>query len=288
MRLNHVSRVKINGPLHGNRIACITLDLEQDYGDLGYCFNHPTYLGFSILPDVVEFFRRENLPMTCFVQGSILVDYPEIIDQFNGLDVEFEVHSFSHPTLETINHTSEIQQSQESYRNFFGKNPPGYRSPCGMISEEMFSQLFKHGFQFDSSVMPSFRPGVYNALTSPVTPYWINPPLMEFPVAVASPILRSPLSLSYQKLLGSPYQLLLQLISLPQVLIFGFHLHDLVVLPSWKQIPSSPLLKPVLKRMWGRSDGMRVLRDFISILRQKGYQFSKMEQLYALFREVRP
>jgi len=288
MSLNPVTKIKMNGPLQGNRIACITLDLEQDYGDLGYCFNHPTYLGFSILPNIIEFFEKENLPMTCFVQGSILVDYPETIDKFTGLDVEFEVHSFSHPTPKAINHTSEIQRGKESYRNFFGKNPLGYRSPCGFISEEMFSQLFKQGFQFDSSVIPSIRPGVYHALTSPVMPYWINPPLMEFPVAVASPILRSPISLSYQKLLGSPYHLLLQLISLPQVLIFNFHLHDLVVLPSWKQIPSNPLLKPIMRRMWGRGDGMRVLGDFVNMLRHKSYKFSKMEQLNALFREVRP
>lgn len=286
MNLSHVTKVEINRPLQGKCIACITLDLEQDYGDLGYCFNHPTYLGFSILPGIIEFFKKENLPLTCFVQGSILVDYPEIIDQFKKLDVEFEAHSFSHPTPETINHTSEIRRSQETYRNFFGRNPLGYRSPCGAINEEMFDQLLKHGFQFDSSVIPSIRPGVYSALTSPVTPYWINPPLMEFPVAVLSPILRSPISLSYQKFLGMPYHLLLQIITLQQVLIFNFHLVDLVVLPAWKQIPSHPFLKPVLKRMWGDSNGMSVLGDFISILRHKGYRFSKMEQLNSLFREV--
>jgi peptidoglycan/xylan/chitin deacetylase (PgdA/CDA1 family) len=267
-----------------SKAVCLTLDVEQDYGDL---LDEPSYEGLQHIPGLVNLFKKRNIPLTCFVQGSLFETHPSAIEQLSALDVEFEVHAYSHPKPKEINHELEISKGKAAFAEFFGREPIAYRSPSGVVDEKMFSILPRYGFKFDSSVFPSVRPGVFNSLNRPPKPYFLNDSSMvEFPVTVVSNLIRIPISLSYVKLLGRPYFYLLRSINLPKLIIFNFHLHDLYTLSSSKDIPFGKfpvLYRAIFRRIYmGRSNnGMRLLENLITLFSIKGYKFLKLIDVYS-------
>lgn len=266
-----------------NRIACLTLDVEQDYGHL---LDEPSYEALQHLPDLVNLFRERSIPLTCFVQGSLFEIHPSAIEQLSALDVEFEVHTYSHPKPKEMDHEREISEGKEAFTKFWGREPIGYRSASGVVDEKMFAILPRYGFKFDSSVVPSIRPGVFNSLNKPTGPYFLNDcGIAEFPVTVVSNLIRIPISLSYVKLLGKPYFYLLRSSNLPNLIIFSFHLHDLYTLTSSSNIPFERftlLCRTIFRRIYtGRSDsGMGLLENLITLFSTKGYRFLKLIDVY--------
>jgi peptidoglycan/xylan/chitin deacetylase (PgdA/CDA1 family) len=274
--------------LNNRRVACLTMDVEQDYGDL---LDEPTYEGLEHIPEFVNFFKERNVPLTCFVQGSLLETHPDKIEQLFALGVEIELHSYSHRVARDGNAKYEIERGKEAYLKFFSKAPMGYRAPVGIISEQDYEILAANGFKFDSSILPSLRPGAFNHLRKPTKPYLISScGIAEFPLTVFSPVVRIPVVLSYIKLLGKPYLHLLKTFNLPSFVVFCFHLHDLFELDSANRIPLeefSPLHRLVFKRIYqkGTSNGLALLDKLITVFQQKGYLFSKLESITTLLFE---
>jgi peptidoglycan/xylan/chitin deacetylase (PgdA/CDA1 family) len=264
------------------KVACLTLDLEQDYGTL---LQEPSYEGIEHIPDLVEFFNNRNIPLTCFVQGSLLKTHPNQVESLAALDVEFEIHAFSHLRAKESNHRSEIERSKQAYSNFFGKEPVGYRCPDGVIDEAGYEILAANGFKFDSSIFPSIRPGAFSNLRKPTKPFRINSlGTIEFPFTVFSHVIRVPIALSYIKLFGKPYLYLLKEFNLPGLVVFDFHLHDLFSLSSFEKIPLERfhlIERLIFKKIYQRdNEGLLVLSEFISILEEKGYNFQKLIDVY--------
>jgi len=268
--------------LKGSQIACITLDLEQDHGGL---LKEPSHEAFLLADDLINYFKEKSIPLTCFVQGSLFETHPEIVEDFSSqLNIEFELHTYSHPELREINHKYEIKNGKNAFYNFFGNYPKGYRSQAGIFNQELFSSLSYDGFKFDSSIIPSLRPGFYNGLNLPSIPHRLSDfNLNEFPITTFSKLLRIPVSLSYLKLLGKPYTALLNMSKLPNFVNFSFHLHDLKNLNSSKKIQFdkiSPIYGPILKRTYKNDKGMEILDKFINILLKRNYNFLKLEDFY--------
>jgi len=271
------------------KVVYLTLDVEQDYGSL---LEEPSYKGLEHIPDLVKFLKGKNIPLTCFVQGSLLKTHSAQVKQLAGLDVEFELHSFSHPRAKDANVKSEIESGKQAYFNFFGKEPVGYRCPDGVINKEDYEVLAANGFKFDSSVFPSLRPGAFCNLRTPIKPYLLNnTKIVEFPITVPSSIIRIPIALSYIKLFGKPYLYFLKTFALPKLIVFGFHLHDLFEIDSSNNIPLEkfPFIdRWIFKRIYQKKkNGLRILNEFIIMLEKKGYTFSKLINVYeALSEEV--
>jgi len=109
---------------------------------------------------------------------------------------------------------------------------------------------------------------------------------------VFSNVIRIPIALSYIKLLGRPYLYLLKTFALPGLIVFGFHLHDLLEADSSNHIHfggSSFIYRRIFKRIYQkRGGGLRILSEFITMLEKRGYTFSKLIDVYeALSREGR-
>lgn len=264
------------------KTVCLTLDVEQDYGDL---LDEPSYEGLKHIPDLVNFCKERSIPLTCFIQGSLLETQPAEIKRLAELDVDFELHSYSHPGPKEMNVEMEIKKGKEAYCRFFGREPMGYRAPLGFINNGHYEALVSYGFKFDSSLFPSFRPGVFNNLRGPTKPYRLNTPeIVEFPVAVFPPLVRVPISIGYIKLLGKPYLYLLKRLGLPSLIVFDFHFHDLFNLSSSNKIPLekfSFIYRRIFKRIYqGRQDGLMLLDELISMFRRKGYTFLKLKDVY--------
>lgn len=267
------------------KIACFSLDVEQDYGTL---LQIPQYEGLNNIPKMVSLFKDLNLPLTCFVQGSLFETHPEEVACFFELDIELEPHSYSHPGPEIMNFCYEIEKSSSVYKEYTGNTPLGYRSPDGYVShEEYYETLHKNNIKYDSSIFPSFRPERFNHLKYPTRPYYVlEGKILEIPFSVLSPVLRIPISLSYLKLFGPYFLKLIRHFPLPNLIIFDFHLHDLTKLPSvdhiFKQNSLSKNYSRILKKTYYNNGdlGFYFLKKFIEILNIKGYEFSKLKDVY--------
>ena len=155
--------------MNDERIACLTLDLENDW-----YFNEPGYdhLTFEYIDDFITLIDNLNIPVTFFVVGKTIERFPKIIKKFDeALDCEFHLHSYQHDTSKSYDFRTEVQDGKDAFEAHFGYEPDGYRAPQGKIYPEEFAILEEEGFTFDSSIFPSYRPGVYSNLDKPLAPY---------------------------------------------------------------------------------------------------------------------
>ena len=207
------------------KTACITLDLESDW-----FVDEPgrTYLTVEFLPEYIELIRELGVPVTVFVVGRLLEERPDVVERLRTeLDAEFHLHSYEHDPEMPRGFRTDLRQGIEAFEAFFGCRPQGYRAPLGKLTASQLTTLDREGFAFDSSIFPSYRPRTYNNLTAPVEPYRPDntEQLVELPVGVV-PYFRIPTAQSYLKLGGQPYLRLLDLVKLPDPLVFVSHLHD--------------------------------------------------------------
>lgn len=247
--------------------VCLTLDLEPDHaGRAPESFD-------AWAEDKVDIFlrllTRYNAKLTAFVVAETLEKRPETIKQLLQFGTEFHLHSHTHD-LEEYDAIREIYRGKEVYERFFKQSPKGYRAPEGRISEEGWRVLNKEGFLFDASIYPSFLPKI-SYFHYPREPFnHLRSGLLEFPYATVTP-LRLVVSLSWIKLLGWKfYRPLLERFSLPHVLVFNLHLHDLWSLPAYDKLPL--FWKIVYAR--NRDRGLEFLDHFLSFIAGKGCRFS--------------
>src|SRR5512135_2089346 len=100
------------GQFKGKKTACLTLDVEHDYGTL---LSRPTYDGLNNIPPLVDLLREKDLPLSCYIQGSLFETHGKEIACFSRLDTEFAAHSYSHPSPARMNFEYEIEKSKEAY-----------------------------------------------------------------------------------------------------------------------------------------------------------------------------
>ncbi|RQG94110.1 polysaccharide deacetylase [Natrarchaeobius chitinivorans] len=258
------------------------MDLENDW-----YFDEPGYdhLTFEYVDDYVDLIDDLDVPVTFFAVGRTIERFPDVIDTLTDrLECEFHLHSYQHDTSKSYEFRTEIRDGKEAFEAHFGHEPDGYRAPQGNIEPEEFRILEEEGFRFDSSVFPSYRPGVYNNVHAPLTPYRApgTEELLEIPIG-ATPGTRIPISLSYLKLLGRPFATYLEYASLPPVVVCNTHLHDIYRTDSHDRIPR--LKRAIYDRNMSRSE--QLLRRLLERLRSDGYEFVTMNEIYARSRTER-
>lgn len=262
------------------KYACITLDMEPDYGDRE---------GHIRLLENPEFFERyvsiinkHNVKVTMFTVTSL---FDKFGDHFRKLaahiPLEYSVHSHSHDPYNACS-LDEVTASQKAYKDFTGKMPLGYRAPIGRIDKDGLGYLMDHGFAYDASVYTSARPGEfgYSNLHMPNIPFRImrgDKSLVEFPFTSLATV-RVVFALSYVKLLGwEIYSTLLKLFGLPDAALLLSHPHDFY----FGFIPNSTvhgLEKLALSRnsKWA----FDYFEKMIMSLKSQGYQFLFISELY--------
>ncbi|MFC3959429.1 polysaccharide deacetylase family protein [Halovivax cerinus] len=259
------------------RVACLTLDLENDWyvDEPGY-----DHLTFAYLDDYVDLIRDLAVPVTFFVVGRTVERYPEVIDRLDrDLDCEFHLHSYRHDTTKSTDFRADVRRGVDAFESHFGYEPMGYRAPQGNIEPGEFTILEDEGFAFDSSVFPSYRPGVYNNLTAPRTPYRPEgtSTLVEMPIGTTAS--RIPIAHSYLKLLGRPFQRALASASLPSPLLYNTHLQDLYRTRSYETLPRGKRF--LFERNIERSTDL--LRSTVETLRRRGYSFTRVSLAYETY-----
>lgn len=258
----------------GRKQFALTLDLENDW-----YFDEPGYdhLTFEYIDEFIRLIDGLDIPLSVFVVGRTLEQYPEVIDRLRSeLDTEFHLHSYGHEMTETT-FEADLTAGIAAFTDHFGTAPIGYRAPYGKIDTTDLETLAAEGFLFDSSIFPSYRPGVYRNLDTPLEPYSPEavPDLLEIPVGVLRG-LRIPLSQNYLKLFGRPLLGLLSEQLLPNTLVYNIHLQDLYRTESHDKLDG--LKSRIMERNLDRSP--ELLKEAIQRLHSAGYQPVSMSEIY--------
>ena len=207
-----------------------TLDLEHDYAGVAPYEAYETLDDTDAMRWLADLVTSRKLELTVFATGRILDHRPRDVEFFANLGAEFCLHSYSH-ALHPKSFAGEVDRGHDAFVHSFGRTPAGYRSPGGVTGPDLFGALEARGIEYDSSIVPSFRPGFYANLAARTYPHRLDEfELIEVPMSVL-PGLRVPVSASYVRVIGFPlYRRLADVVGLPSPLVYLFHLVD--VIPS--------------------------------------------------------
>lgn len=254
----------------------LTLDFECDYGTALDRNDFEAAEAVSRLVDIVEPY---SAPITCFLQTELLEEAPEAVEELAAADipVSFHAHSHTHPCRDEADVEYEVRESVERIRSEFGSDPVGYRFPDGNLLEGDYEVLARHGVSFSSSVFPSWRPGQFNNVRQARNPFRHVPTdIVEIPFTVHSDIVRVPVSISYMKFLGAPFDWLLRRRP-PDTIVFDMHLHDFVVPETFSSLP----LQYRLIYSRNKHAGVELFDRFLGSLERRGYRFGQLTELYS-------
>lgn len=168
----------------------LTFDLEEF--DLPLEYNSPISeeMQFRIANEgllrLVDLLSQYNVKATFFSTGNYCEKNPEKI---KTLSEKYEIgsHAYYHSRFDE----EFIIRSKRILEATSGKRITGFRMP--LLQEVDYDKLMQAGYEYDSSVNPTFLPGRYNHFRVSRTPYKIaNTGISEFPVSV-SPVFRFPL-----------------------------------------------------------------------------------------------
>lgn len=261
------------------KLACITLDMEPDYGD------HQTHIRLLENPEFYERYiaviNKHGVKVTMFTVTSLLENYGERFTKFaERIPLELAAHSNSHDPYNACS-PEEIEASKKAFLKHTGAAPLGYRAPIGRINKAGLAHLMDHGYRYDASLYPSMRPGKfgYFNLRMPNVPFRVvrgSDSLIEFPFTSLSTI-RIVFGLSYVKLLGWRfYSLLLNVFGLPDVVVSLSHPYDFYTHLTADGL--SGLEKFALLR--NARHGFDYFEKMITTLKERGYQFIFVSELY--------
>ena len=113
------------------------------------------YDPFVALPRLCEIFGTRNVPVTWFVPGWVIKNYPSQIENLLRYKNEIAHHGFYHesPNLQSFKQEQEaLQLGISVIQTLIGKKPVGYRAPYYAVSKNTFDLLITEGFIYDSSL----------------------------------------------------------------------------------------------------------------------------------------
>lgn len=253
----------------------ITLDLEEDYA--GQLQNQFEALSVEKNTPFLTFLKKHKIPLTIFVQTKLLKSPQKAIVQeiksvLGDELVSFHSHSHTHTFFEADSEF-EIVKSKKAFTTFFGYKPRGYRAPEGRISLKGLLTLKNHGYNFDSSLFPSFLPKPRYLFSKNI--YLRNPFIPE--IAVSTCLFGLiPFSLSWIKLIGwSLFVFIFQFeIKSQKNYVFVLHLHDLWNINREKL----PLFWKLLYTR-NREEGFTFFIKYMFYIRSRGGSFVLLENL---------
>lgn len=258
------------------RSFVMTLDLETDFCG-GLCEEYQILQSPEKIKSLLEFLQSRDVRLSVFVVGELLEKFPQIIELFMEYGCEFHCHSYSHDAQATDSE-EEIEKCKQAYEKFFHAPPLGYRAPDGRISTQGIQNLEKFGFKFDSSIFPSYYPNPCKYLfRNKDIHLYKGSNILEIPNTPISPF-RLMLSISYIKFLGfKNFHRILKLSQLPQVVIFGSHLHDF-----FSEEDAVRRMSWLWRFVYGRNrdQGVEYLDQTLGFFREKGYSFRFISEIY--------
>jgi peptidoglycan/xylan/chitin deacetylase (PgdA/CDA1 family) len=260
-----------------DRLACLTLDVEPDEREHAAIrlFDEPQRFGW--FRDIL---RDAGAPLTAFVVMRYADRYAAALARLAAaIPVELAVHSYSHDPARTAS-ADEVRRARDIHAALWGSGPRGYRAPYGLIDVEGIRTLISEGFQYDSSIFPTFRPDEfgYNHLRYPRTPFVFNDgirELLEVPVAALAGC-RLIYSLSFVKLFGhGVYRNLMHVFPLPDVAVIDLHPYDFYA----DQVAQGFRWWKRAAHLRNATNAPRLFATMIETLLEQGYRFVTVSEV---------
>ncbi len=134
---------------------------------------------------ILDVLKENGVHATFFCTGNFAENAPEVIRRIKDEGHEVACHGVDHWRPKA----DDVFRSKEIVERVSGVQVHGYRQPRMFpVSEE---DIFKAGFQYNSSLNPACIPGRYIHLLTPRTPF-MKQGVLQIPASV-TPILRIPL-----------------------------------------------------------------------------------------------
>jgi hypothetical protein len=160
-------------------LASLSLDLDNEWS---YLKTHgdpawealPSYLGIAV-DEALSLFAEQDLRITFFVVGqdAAVPENGEALARIPAARHEVGNHSFHHdPWLHLYAPDAieaEIARAEESIEAATGVCPRGFRGPGYSVTETVLEVLYRRGYRYDASSLPTFLGPVaraYYLLTS--------------------------------------------------------------------------------------------------------------------------
>lgn len=113
------------------------------------------YDPFVALPRLVDLFGSYQVPLTCFVPGWVIEEYPEAVGYIlrHGNEIAHHGHLHEWPNKQTIDEERQaLETGIHLIQKLAGYRPCGYRAPYYGLSRNTYDLLIENGFLYDSSL----------------------------------------------------------------------------------------------------------------------------------------
>lgn len=148
---------------------------------------------------ILDCLSRNRVKATFFCTANFAVQAPEVIDRIKKEGHEIASHGYYHWTFEV----SDLKTSKDKLEVLTGLKIRGYRQARMMPVSE--AEIRKAGYEYNTSLNPTFIPGRYMNLSAPRTCF-MKEKVLQIPASV-TPVLRFPLFwLSYHNLPAKLYR----------------------------------------------------------------------------------
>ncbi|MBW4511051.1 MAG: polysaccharide deacetylase family protein [Scytonematopsis contorta HA4267-MV1] len=158
-------------------------DIPKEYGQ-----NIPDYEMFKVSLDglnkVVLLLNKLSIRATFFVTANFSESHPDIILKISQYH-EIASHGYYHSSF----NIEDLKKSRLFLEKLIGQQVKGFRMP--RLENIDCSEILNAGYEYNSSMNPTYIPGRYNNLLQPRTAYYENN-LLNVPISV-TPLIRFPL-----------------------------------------------------------------------------------------------
>ncbi|MEB3885966.1 polysaccharide deacetylase family protein [Lyngbya sp. CCY1209] len=265
-----------------NRIAIASIDVEPDWG--GRLPAQPEYLrGVRMgIPAIFEILQKYEIPATLFVNGESVPHISEALNLAVSAGYEIASHGFTHrrmPELSREEIREELSKSKAVLETATGQTVSGFRAPQARITDGLFAELKRAGYEYDSSVFGGKMPTRFDNREVSQLPH-MREGIWEIPVNQL-PLIPLPMGLLWVDLFNlSSIQLLTQFSPLPSLVHLYMHPFDFI--PAY---PVEGFAIPRGAKLWytrRRGSALRTLEKAIAWLRLSGYSFVTAGELVKL------
>lgn len=148
---------------------------------------------------ILDCLKHNQVKATFFCTANFAIHAPEVIKRILAEGHEVASHGYYHQSFEV----GDLKKSKDKLEEITGVSIRGYRQARMMPVPE--DEIYKAGYEYNSSLNPTFIPGRYMHLSMPRT-YFMKEGVLQIPASV-TPWLRFPLFwLAYHNLPAALYR----------------------------------------------------------------------------------
>lgn len=219
--------------------------------------------GTTIILDILQ---KNNVKATFFSTVVFAENAPKIIDRIIAEGHELASHSYFHSQFEVAH----LKSSKLRLEALSKSKINGFRMPRMQPVDE--NDIFDAGYQYNSSLNPTYLPGRYNHFSKPRR-FFYDQKVLQIPASV-SPIIRFPLFwLSFHNLPLFLYKwLCIKTLNTDKYLNLYFH--------PWEFIDLSDQARFGFPAYVSKNSGQKMavrMDNFIQYMKNKKYEFATFQ-----------